>query len=353
MKICVIGGGNIGTLIAAESAYNGYETFVYSSRAREWGKEIDVYSSDDEYLFTGGHVTATDQIIEAVEGASYIFVTVPSQIFPDIANELYGILKPGQCIIAVPGFGGAEFAFSEIIKLGVDFFGMSRVHSIARLKENGRSVFMLGRKSSLETAAIPNSESSRAATFLNDFFKTDTKTLPNYLNVTLTPSNPILHTTRLYSMFSRFSPDHQFDRNIPFYEEWDEKTSKYILACDSELTELCDTIPMDLSGVVPLHIYYERDTAEGLTEKIRGISAFRGLSSPMKKVGDNWCIDWGSRYFTADFCYGLKILIDIADLFDVNVDTMREIWDWYRKTANPDKYFSLNMSKREFLDMYR
>ena len=44
----------------------------------------------------------------------------------------------------------------------------------------------------------------------------------------------------------------------------------------------------------------------------------KGLLSPMYKSENGWRVDWNSRYFTADFPFGLKILIDIAKLFDRN-----------------------------------
>lgn len=42
MRITIIGGGNIGTLMAAEMAHNGHSVTVYTKRADKWSKIIKV-----------------------------------------------------------------------------------------------------------------------------------------------------------------------------------------------------------------------------------------------------------------------------------------------------------------------
>lgn len=41
--------------------------------------------------------------------------------------------------------------------------------------------------------------------------------------------------------------------------------------------------------------------------------------------------DLKSRYFTADFNYGLKIILEIAQIFKVNMPYCQTIYDWYEK----------------------
>lgn len=42
MRITIIGGENIGTLMAAEMAHNGHSVTVYTKRADKWSKIIKV-----------------------------------------------------------------------------------------------------------------------------------------------------------------------------------------------------------------------------------------------------------------------------------------------------------------------
>ena len=364
MKIAVIGGGNIGTLLAAEFAAKGHEVSLYTSHPRIWNRELEVYDAEEKLLLTGTAADITDSLEEAVRGAEYIWITWPASLFERLAGQLYPHVEAGQAIGVVPGSGGAEFAFHSCLEKGCVLFGLQRVHSIARLKERGKSVYMLGRKPELQLGAIPQRCAVNLAETVEGLLDIPCRVMPNYLSVTLTPSNPILHTSRLYAMFRDYHEGLSYPRNFLFYEEWDNRASQVMLACDQELQYLCHVIPLDLSEVKSLREHYESDTAEAMTTKIRSINAFKGLTSPMRQVSaaeggvkaeENWIPDFSSRYFTADFSFGLKILIDIADLFGVPADNMKNSWNWYRSVNDQGDsvYFRQKLEKEAFLSLYQ
>ncbi len=353
MKICIIGGGNIGTLMAAEFSLKCDEIIVYTKKEKNWNEIIQVFDSNKNHLFNSNKIYATHSLKESVLNADMIWITTPAFTFNDLAKQLEPFVDKGQVICIVPGTGGAEFAFQNLLKKGCILLGLQRVHSIARLKESGKSVFCLGKKSMLYFSTVPIGESINLKVVLENLFNIPCKVLPNYLNITLTPSNSILHTTRLYSMFKNYEKEEKYHRNYLFYEEWNDETSSLILDADKELIELCNAIDLDLSGIVPLGTYYENNTASTLTKKIRNIDAFKGLTSPMIKTDNGWIVDWNSRYFTADFPYGLKIILDIAQIFDVETKTLKKIWNWY-DFQNPNvKRFNLKMDKQDFLSIYK
>jgi opine dehydrogenase len=355
MKITVIGGGNIGTLMAAEMACKGHEVTVFTSHSPRWQCELTIWKSDDTLWRTGKIALATSDLEEAVRGAELIWVTLPAQMFGAIARKLEPLVQPGQMVGVVPGAGGAEFAFHCLIEKGCVFFGLQRVHSIARLKEYGRSVYMLGRKSSLQVGAIPTVQTEKIAAMLAQQFDLPCQALPNYLCVTMTPSNPILHTSRLQTMFADWQEGRSYPRNILFYEEWTDASSQRLLAMDDELQTLCERIPLPLETVRSLRDYYESSTKEAMTKKIRSIAAFKGLPSPMKEENGAWLPDLSSRYFTSDFSFGLKVLKEIAALFQVPTPQMDAVWDWYARLAPEDAAhsFRLHISQPDFLKLYQ
>ena len=329
MNIAICGGGNIGTLMAAEFSKKGNNVTIYTSNKSCWSNTIAVYDNNDILLFETDIFKITDNLKEAVCNAEIVFVTFPAFMFKDFADKLLPIVEAGQKICVVPGGGGVEFAFKKIIDKGCILFGFQRVHSIARLKEYGHSVYMLGRKSQLQIAAIPNNQAEAISEVIGELFDMECVTLPNYLSVTLTPSNPILHTTRLYSLFKDYRDNIVYPEEILFYESWDNDSSENLILCDSELQKLCDAIPMDLAKVKSLKKHYEIETVQQLTDKISGIKAFKGIITPMKRCDNGFVPDFESRYFTADFSFGLKIICDIAHLFDVKVPNIEKIWKWY------------------------
>ncbi len=356
MKISVIGGGNIGTLMAAEFAHRGHNATVYTSKPQNRSKNIAVFDSADKLLFNAELYDVTNSLEAAVNDAEIIFITFPAEMFTDIAKKLLPYIHAGQKIGIIPGSGGAEFAFKPLIDKGAVLFGLQRVHSIARLKEKGKSVYMLGRKAELQIAAIPFDKSREIASDLKSLLDMPCVILPNYLSVTLTPSNPILHTTRLCSMFKDYTDGVVYPSQILFYESWTDKSSDLLIKCDGELQSLCERIPLDLSKVISLKNHYESFSVEAMTNKISNISAFKGIATPMVQVANGWIPDFSSRYFSSDFCFGLKIIKDIAALFDVKTPNIDSVWDWYCATAPKNTQihnFKLNLTADEFIALYK
>ncbi len=214
MNITIIGGGNIGTLMAAEASDKGHAVTVCTSKPDLWKKEIEVYNSDDNLLISTQISKITSSMKDAVSGADHICVTVPGEAFMDAAARMLPYATKGQKIGIIPGFGGAEFAFKKLIDKGCILYGFQRVHSIARLKEYGKAVYQLGRKHKIEIGSIPASNVSDICDFIEEIFNIPCVSLPNYLSVSLTPSNPILHTSKLYSMFKDYTPGKKYDSSI-------------------------------------------------------------------------------------------------------------------------------------------
>lgn len=354
MRITVIGGGNVGTLMAAEMANKGHEVTMFTSRPEIWSKRIEVYDASDQLIMSGELEAITADIESAVTKAEMVWITVPAQMFEKIAGKVCPLLKKGQYVGVVPGSGGAEFAFSEVIARGGILFGLQRVHSIARLKERGRSVYMLGRKKELKLGSIPASACVAAAASVEQLLTIPCTPLPNYLSVTLTPSNPLLHTARLYAMFKDYHAGMVYEHNFLFYEEWDDASSEMLIACDRELQELCNAIPMDLSAVESLCEYYESKTVSAMTQKISSIKAFKGITSPMKPVEGGWVPDFESRYFTADFPYGLKVIKDFAAVYGIETPNINKVWEWYIGCTNSSTdYFCLKAAQTTIEKMYQ
>lgn len=116
-----------------------------------------------------------------------------------------------------------------------------------------------------------------------------------------------------------------------FYEEWSNETTKLFFKCDEEVKTLCGQIKeFDLTEVKSLKIHYENDTVTGFTNKIRSIEGFRGLTTLAVKVSGRYIPDLDSRYFTADFNYGLCVIIQISKIIGYRMNTCESLLTWYQ-----------------------
>lgn len=357
MNITVVGGGNVGTQFAVHCAEKLNKVTIFTSKPDKFYKQLTIVNEKGKIINKGDIVCATYDCKEAFANADIIFITMPAYCMKDIAEKILPYIKEGVKIGLIPGTGGGECAFREGIEKGAIIFGFQRVPSVARLVQYGKSVCAMGYRKELHIAAIPNKYSQECCDEILKIFDIPCTKLPNYLNVTLTPSNPILHTTRLKTIFKDYSKGVIYDSLPLFYEEWDDESSKLLLKCDNEVQKICKTLDkFDLSYVKSLRIHYESKNERQLTNKISSIQSFKGLKTPNIEVDGRYIPDLNSRYFIADFSYGLSILLQIAEFINIEVPNIKETLQWYRKIEETkDEYsfanFGIN-NLEEFIKFY-
>ena len=343
MNITIVGGGNVGLQFAVHCAEKRNKVTIYSSKYNKIEKDLAIVNEKGEILHKAKIDTVTYKEKEAFESAELIFVTLPAFMMDEIAKKIYPYVNCNTKIAIIPGTGGGECAFKQCIDKGATVFGLQRVPSVARICEPGKKVCATGYRKELFVSSIPNKYTDECCKIIQDLFDMKCSSLPNYLNLTLTPSNPILHTTRLNRIFEDYTEGVLYDKLPLFYEHWDNDTSKLLFECDTEVQNICKKLKdFDLTYVKSLKEHYESDTINKLTKKIQSIDGFKGLTTPSKLVKEKYIPDLNSRYFTADFNYGLYILIQIADFVDVDVPNMRKVWNWYKTIMVFNKCFQYN-----------
>lgn len=337
MNITIIGGGNIGTQFAVHCAEKGHCVTVYTSRPHEFHTQLFIVNENNTPIHEGVIYHATDDIKSAVSHADVIFITVPAYCMADIAHKIAPHIKEGTKIGLIPGTGGGECPFHAYINKKAMIFGLQRVPSVARLIKYGERVRAVGYRDELHVAALSNKDTPLCCSLMEHLFDKKCIGLPNYLNLTLTPSNPILHTTRLYTLFKNYRSDAFYPYLPLFYEDWDDTTSDLLFQCDTEVQTICKALrQFDLSYVKSLQDHYSSYTPTELTKKIHSIAGFKGITTPAIKTERGYIPDFESRYFTADFPFGLAILVQVAQLTRVNVPVMERILSWY-VSQNKDK----------------
>ncbi len=334
MNITIVGGGNIGTQFAVHCAEKGHDVTVYTSTPELFDGHLSIVDETGTVIHEGDIRKATADPQEAFCDAKLIIVTVPANLMKPVAELVLAHADSSAIIGVVPGNGGSECAFRKCIERGNVFFGMERVPAIARLVIKGRSVRSTGYRDELHVAAIPAKHAPEYAKLIEAVFDKKTEVVPNFLNLTMTPSNPVIHTTRLRTIFKDWKEGVSYDHLPLFYEEWDNASSELLIACDEEVQNICRALPgFKLQFVRSLRTYYDSPTAQDMTGKISSIRAFKGLKTPAIERCGAYIPDLHSRYFTADFSFGLAIIKQIADFAKVSTPYIDDILNWYKKIA--------------------
>ena len=384
MNITVVGGGNIGTQFAVHSAEKGHSVRMFTSNPGHFAKHLTIADKSGAVIHEGDIEFATNNPHKAFHDADMIMITMPPTMMIPLAQVIYENTGRDTVIGFVPGNGGYELAFRDCIERGNVFFGIDRVPAIARLTERGKTVCCSGYKSELYVAALPSDRTEECAALIESIYDIPCVRLPGFMALTLTPSNPILHTTRLMTIFRDYEPGVTYDSLPLFYEEWDDASSELLMACDDEIQEICQALPgFGLEYVVSEREFYDADTPEEMTHAIRTEESLSGLATPSvstdsfrskgrgmpgfrKERMQRWLHleqharrrsawraslekirsrqedlsgspglipDLHSRYFTADFPYGLFVIKQIGDIAGVHMPNINMLIEWYDNIA--------------------
>ena len=274
---------------------------------------------------------------------SFLLLTL-DKTFDNIAPYV----KDGAYIGVIPGFGGCEFYANDRFDKSVTLFGFQRVPYIVRMLEYGKISNLTSRKSQLIIGTIPSSKTNDVCDLIENLLHVSCISVSSYLSVTLTPSNPILHTARVYDLFCDAYTDTIYAENPKFYAEWTLRASETLLAMDAELQELCHSIEeLDLSSVISLKIHYESETPDALTKKMQSIVSLKDMTSPMYPVENGYKPDLQSRYFIEDFPFGLCIIKGFCEIYRLNTPVIDKVLKWYETFADVEYFVNDKFEGRD------
>lgn len=325
-KVCICGGGALAHVCAGVlSSQPEVEVNIFTRKPELWSHQLEVTDSRGK-VYNGNLNIISNSPEEALKDCDIVFLCLPgfaiegtlNSIKPYIGNAVVG------SIVCSTGF---FFAAHRILGEDARLFGFQRVPYIARTKEYGHTADLLGYKPQL-AIAVENVEDNEAfRQLVETLWMTPVKLLGSHYEVSLTNSNPILHTGRLYSMWKDWDGE-VYDHNILFYKEWTNEASQMLIDMDAEFMQLLDVLPVTKGAIPSLLEYYESHDEESLTRKITSIPAFRNITSPMKEVDGGWVPDFESRYFTEDFPYGLKYIWQLAHEKNIPCPNVDLVYEW-------------------------
>ncbi|MDE6443256.1 MAG: NAD/NADP octopine/nopaline dehydrogenase family protein [Muribaculaceae bacterium] len=321
--ICICGGGSLGLVCAGVFLSQGLTVNILTGHPEKWNKELIVYDTDKK-CYSGVLNRISGNARDVVSESDIILLCLPGYLIEKTLQEIKPYLKKEVLVGSIVASTGFFFIAHEILPKDIELFGFQRVPFIARVREYGHIGDLLGYKTSLNVVIENSKDCKSTCLTLEKLFQTPVNILDNYLEVSLSNSNPILHTGRLYTMWNK--DDFQKDHQSLFYSEWTDEASECLIEMDKEFQTLLRKLDIDV--IPPLLDYYESVDAQSLTLKIKSIPAFRDILSPMIKTKEGWLPDFNSRYFTEDFPFGLRYIRDLAHKHGVACPTIDKVYKW-------------------------
>ena len=327
MNICICGGGGLGhTTAGVFSSMKGVQVSMLTGHPEKWQKPFRV---NDPYgrTFCGKITNASHNPAELIPAADMVLLCLPAYLVEQTLRDIRPFLNGSTIVGSVVGNTGFFVFAHQILPSTTPLFAFQRVPYISRVTTYGEEANLLGYKSELLVATENIEQVDLFCKRLSELFVTPVRPLDSFYEVTLSNSNPILHTGRLYTMWKDWDGS-PYAENPLFYYGWTIEASEIEIAMDEELFVLLKALNVSTKHFKTLLHHYEVTDACSLTQKLRSIPSYAELRSPMKKVDGGWIPDVESRYFTEDFPYGLRMIRDLAHANNVPCPTIDKVYDW-------------------------
>lgn len=327
-KICICGGGNLAHVVGGWLASRAdCEVNILTRSPQKWTEDNTISITEPNgHDFRARFSLITSDAQKAVEGASFVLLCLPGFAIADVLESIKPYLNNNMSVGSIVSSSGFFIIAHRILSENIPLFGFQRVPFIARINEYGKSASLLGFKSSLAVATLNTNTPEKISAIFSKFFQIPVRLLDSPLKVTFTNSNPLLHPCRLYGLFNN---KELFDSPVLFYEDWDNSSSQILIDSDNEFRRLLDRLNISETEIVPILKYYECFDAQSLTNKIRSIEAFKGLTAPMVRLNNGkYTIDCNTRYFTEDIPFGLLIIKSYAVINGIETPTIDKVLTW-------------------------
>ena len=326
MNITVCGGGSLGLVCSAVlSAAPDTRVSLLTNRPDQWQHLIGCTDPEGK-CYQGRLHAISNQPADVLQDADWVLLCLPGFLIEETLRRLRPHLGHAAVGSIVSSTGFFFFAH-DMLPPETPLFGFRRTPFIARIAEYGSKGLLLGYKPEIQVAVEHMADGEAFRQLAERLFRTPTVLLDNFYEASLTNSNPILHTGRLYTLWHDYRGE-ALQRPILFYRDWTDEASDLLIRMDAEFMELLDRLPQGSHPIPPLLTYYESHDAVSLTAKIRSITAFQSIVAPMKQSPAGWVPDFGSRYFTEDFPFGLRFIRDLAHTHRVSTPTIDRVYEW-------------------------
>ncbi len=333
-NVCICGGGALGHVIAGvlanQKAYP-LNVNVLTNRPEKWSNEL-IINAPDGAVLKGNLTMVSSNPKDVIPQSDIVIVCLPGHLIKEELKKISAYLSDGTycgCVFSSTGF---FFEAQKLLPQSIKLWGFQRVPYIARISDYGHSANLLGYKKEHKIAIerATDKEKEMFRNFVEKAFDCPTVLLNNYLEASITNSNPLLHTSRLYTMFKDWHPGVTYHKNYLFYEEWTEAAADLYIKMDAELAELIKVLPVAPDFLPGVLDYYESYDAASLKNKLSSIESFKGITSPMKEIeSGRWIPDFESRYFVEDFGCSLKYIYDLIIQYNLTVcPNIEMVYNW-------------------------
>lgn len=326
-RICIVGGGNLShTMIGMLSQCPNICIDLLTRKPEKWNHEIFVHTPEGVTLKGKINIVSSDPK-DVIPHADLVILCLPAYCMEEIILQIKPHLSENTIVGSIVANTGFFIYCHNHLSDNTKLFSFQRVPYVSRIVEYGKEAHLLGYRNTLYMATENINRNEEFRNLMQELLREDIFMVDNFYEVTLSNSNPILHTGRLYTMWKDWDGT-PFERCSLFYKEWTLEASTLEIEMDKEFFMLLNALNINTEKIETLLEHYESSTAYEMTDKITSIKSLSTILSPMKQIESGWVPDFESRYFTEDFPYGLRFIVELARAKGIYTPHIDRVYEW-------------------------
>jgi len=358
-NVTIIGGGNSAHIIIPILSNQGYNVTLLTRKPKKWNTKIELEHLDSEEKLIrkirSKPISISNNYEKVLNETDLVLMCLPVHVYPEIIDQIGSVLKNDKEIIigTIYGQGGFNWMVENTAKkynlTNIDYFAFGLIPFICRIKEYGHSAITYGSKDkNLVATSSKDLFDLLDEHFLDDccynFFHTG-KFLraPNFISLTLSVDNQIIHPSRLYDLYKNYKGHWDTREEVPyFYRDFTHSAAKTMADIDEDLDKIRNALRKRypetdytlMLNYMDLEKFTYKFEMNSIYESFIDSSTLNNIKTPVIKTSNGYDISKKSRFFTDDIFYGLCIFKSVAEYLNIETPNLDGLLRWAAKVTS-------------------
>lgn len=353
--VTIVGGGNSAHVLIPLLSRTQHSIQLLTSRPDRWSRNPELVINspiNGVSSITGCIHHLSDDPAEVIPGSDIIILSMPVSEYYSALKGIANYLLPDRKYVigTLYGQGGFDWmvrsAFTPCSLNAITYFAIGALPWICRAGEYGKTGILLSaNKRNLVAISNPLEFSDLNESLLSHigecWFDIGSFVLAdNFISVTLTVDNQIIHPSRLFGLYQSCDGVWGGAEDVPyFYRDFDEVSAELVSRMDKEYNSIRQSLKRKYSdvkfGFMMSYMELERFSndcpAATVLDTFIHSQALSTIKTPTMFQGGRFHIDTNHRFFRDDVIYGVFIAKWIAEQMDLQTPTIDGLISWYKK----------------------
>lgn len=353
-QLVVCGGGSTSHTLIPLLKDSIFDVSVYTSRPERWDKTIELEwqnpSGKVEGRYFGDIKIASSDPSTIFPDADYVVFCMPVHKYRVALQEIAPYLSKEKPVFlgTIYGQGGWNWMVDEIKQqfclTNIVTFAFGLVPWICRLIEYGKKGVTYGCKSINYAATHPSTffdqinEEFFEQICYRWFGKGHTEQSENFISLTLSVDNQIIHTSRCLGLYKVWGKTWKTKEEVPwFYRDYDDVSANLLSGLDNDYSKIRNAIIAmyphknfkHMLDYLALERFSYQSHNVDVKESFVTSQTLVSIQTPVvRNLEGAWEIDSNHRFFLDDIYYGNCIAKWMAELLHFDTPVIDEILHW-------------------------